>query len=57
MQSLDPQQEIWVHNAYNLSPTSYILVNSFSILLQIQNALQKTSKYILLGDFNLHHPQ
>ena len=39
MQSLDLQQEIWIYNAYNLSPTSYTLVSSFSTLSQIQNAL------------------
>ena len=54
---LDQRREIWIHNAYNPSPTSYTSVDSLSTLPQIQNALQKADKHILLGDFNLHHPQ
>ena len=50
-------REIWIHNVYNPSPTSYTSVYNPSTLPQIQNALQKPGKHILLGDFSLHHPQ
>ena len=53
----DKPENIWIHNAYNLSPTSYKSMDSPSTLPKICKALQKPEKHILVGDFNLHHPQ
>ena len=57
MWPLNQWQEIWIHNVYNPSPISYTSSDNPSTLPQIQNALQKPGEHILLGDFNLHHPQ
>ena len=42
---------------YSSSPILYTSVDNLSTLPQIQDVLQKPGEYILLGDFNLHHPQ
>ena len=49
--------EVWVHNVYNPSPTSYKTKDSPSTIPVISEVLQRPGEHILVGDFNLHHPQ
>ena len=47
---------IHIYNMYNLSPSSYGLIDSPFTLSIIKEQLNAEVHYILLGDFNLHHP-
>lgn len=50
--------QIYIHNVYNPSPTSYSSTESLSTLLEIERALSANAdaEHVLLGNFNLHHP-
>ena len=49
-------KEIYIHNVYNPSPTSYSSRDSPSTLSDAQRQLSADAHHILLGDFNLHYP-
>lgn len=48
---------VHIHNVYNPGPGSYSSTTCLSILpMARQQISKKVGEYILLGDFNLHHP-
>ena len=49
-------REVWVHNVYNPSPTSYTSEGGQSTLPALAAMLEKEGEHIVIGDFNLHHP-
>ncbi len=51
----DRIEGLLIHNIYNPSPSLSSTANPLN-LPQIPGLLQKSEKYLLLGDFNLHHP-
>ena len=48
---------MWIHNVYNPSPRNYDSTTSPSTIPEIAPALERPGEHILLGDFNLHHPE
>jgi len=49
-------QDVWVHNIYNPSPVSYTSTDSPSTLPVLEEALAMDGEHVVVGDFNLHHP-
>ena len=41
---------------YNPSLVSYLSTDSLSTIPQLEEALGEDREYIIVGDFNLHHP-
>ena len=46
-----------IHNIYSPSPSSYNSQSNSRSLTEVQKKLRKPGEHIILGDFNLHHPQ
>lgn len=55
--SIGVEKEIWIHNVYNPSSVTYASMDSPSTLSKLEQALGKARDHVLVGDFNLHHPQ
>ena len=54
----EPQgRRVWVHNVYNPSPVSYTSVDSPTTIPKLGEALESEGEHVVVGDFNLHHPQ
>ena len=49
-------REVWVHNIYNPSPASYTSEGGQSTLPALAAMLEREREHIVIGDFNLHHP-
>lgn len=59
-QNMDEEKKarsVWIHNIYNLSPTTYQSTDSPLTLPKICDVFQKPGEHILIGDFNLYHLQ
>ena len=49
------KEDIYVHNAY-IQPTTYLIREISPILYNLKRLLEQKGDYIILRDFNLHHP-
>ena len=49
------KEDIYIHNVY-IGPTTYLAKDIPPILYNLKRLLENKRRYIILEDFNLHHP-
>ena len=49
------KEDVYIHNLY-IEPTFYSTKDISPTLLNLKRLLENKEGYIILGDFNLHHP-